>query len=154
VAYDVSAVCQLAHELGETEVEDEVLDILLDIDRPTEERAQEQGLRGVRKAQAKLASYYLSVGEETKARLIHDDMVTEPATRLRGIRDELMRVESKDFWEIIDRGRNFEYLPKPQRMALAEFFRWFELMPTDTHTDLHADSAEPRPAVPKSAVKT
>lgn len=153
VAYDVSAICQLAHELGEAEVEDEVLDILLDIDRPTEERAQEQGLRGVRKAQAKLASYYLSVGEERKARLIHDDMATEPATRLRGIRDELMRVESKDFWEIIDRGRNFEYLPKAQRLALGEFFRWFELMPTDAQRDTHTDSAEPRPAVPKASAK-
>jgi hypothetical protein len=141
-AYDVSAVCQLAHELGELEVEKELLDILLDIDRPTDERAQEQGLRGVRKAQAKLASYYLFVGDERKARLIHEDMASEPASRLRGIRDELLRVESKDFWEIIDRGRNFEYVPPPQRRALEQFFGWFELVKSTDGID-HTASNEP-----------
>jgi hypothetical protein len=127
IAYDVAAVCQLAHELGEAEAEGAVLDILLDIDRPTEEHAQEPGLRGVRKAQAKLASYYLSVGEDDRVARIRDDMASEPAQRLRGIRNELLRVESKDFWEIIDRGRNFEYVPEPQRRALAQFFDGFGL---------------------------
>jgi hypothetical protein len=45
------------------------------------------------------------------------------------IRDSLALVESKDFWEIIDRGRNFEYMPQPQREAMAQFFEWLGVGP-------------------------
>jgi hypothetical protein len=131
IAYDVSAICQLAHELGKSEEEEEILRAFLDIDRPTFERAQENALKGVRKAQVKLASYYLSVGQNAKAKIIRDDMIHEPRERLRAIRDELVRVESKDFWEIIDRGRNFEYMPEPQRKAMLSFFEQFEGLAED-----------------------
>jgi hypothetical protein len=83
----------------------------------------------VRKAQVKLAAYYLLVGDEVNARLIHADLAAEPPERLRAIRDELERVETKDFWEIIDRGRNFEYMPKPQKEAMGRFFGWFAASP-------------------------
>ena len=53
-------------------------------------------------------------------------MRDEPRERLRAIRDQLERVESKDFWEIIDRGRNFEYMPPRQRAQMARFFAWFD----------------------------
>jgi hypothetical protein len=53
-------------------------------------------------------------------------MASEPRERLRAIRDELARVESKDFWEIIDRGRNFEFMPDAQRKAMLSFFERFE----------------------------
>ena len=124
VAYDVSALCQLAHEQKMKE-EDAILKAFLDIDRPTFERGQENALKGVRKAQVKLAAYYLSVGETDRATLIREDMAHEPRERLRAIRDELLRVESKDFWEIIDRGRNFEFMPEPQRKSMLEFFAQF-----------------------------
>lgn len=124
VAYDVAAVCQLAHELS-SPVEEALVRVFLEIDRAEEGRSQEQALKGVRKAQAKLASYYLSVGDEARARRIHDDMANEPLARLRAIRGELLAVESKDFWEIIDRGRNFEYVPEPQRTAMRRYFTWF-----------------------------
>lgn len=124
IAYDVGALCQLAHELRLPE-EDAILRALLDIDRPAAERAQESALKGVRKAQVKLAAYYLSVGAEAPAKIIRDDMAQESPARLRAIRDELGRVESKDFWEIIDRGRNFEFMPEPQRRAMLRFFEGF-----------------------------
>src|SRR5690606_7885877 len=120
VAYDVAQVCQLAHELGAPQ-EDVLVRVFLEIDRPGEARAQQQALKGVRKAQAKLAAYYLSVGAEERARAIHDDMAHEPRARLRTIRDELLAVASKDFWEIIDRGRNFEFVPEPQRDDMRRF---------------------------------
>ncbi len=124
VAYDVGALCQLSHELR-CRIEGDLLRIFLDLDRPSKTRAEDTTLRGVRKAQVKLASYYVLVGAEAEARLIHDDMVREPRERLRAIRDELARVESKDFWEIIDRGRNFEYLPPEQKEAMHRFFESF-----------------------------
>jgi hypothetical protein len=123
IAYDVGALCQLAHEL-ELGDEDALLEQFLELDRPAP--GHEQALKGVRKAQVKLAAYYLGAGEEAKARRIHKDMSVEPAERVRSIREELERVETKDFWEIIDRGRNFEFMPKSQKKAMKKFFAWFE----------------------------
>ena len=81
---------------------------------------------GVRKAQVKLAAYYISVDQPERARAIARDMHDEPPERLLKIRRQLENVESKDFWEIIDRGRNFEYMPPAQRESLATFFDWLE----------------------------
>ena len=96
--------------------------MLLELDRPSSERGHDQALKGVRKAQVKLAAYYLTVGEDEKAQRIRDDMKHEPRERLRAIRDELERIDSKDFWEIIDRGRNFEYMTPEQKVRMREFF--------------------------------
>jgi hypothetical protein len=126
IAYDVGAICQTAHEL-EIGEEEHILSTFLELDRPSPERGErEQALKGVRKAQVKLAAYYLTVGREDKARVIQQDMRVEPRERLRAIREELERVESKDFWEIIDRGRNFEFMPPPQKEAMTVFFGWFD----------------------------
>jgi hypothetical protein len=121
VAYDVCALVQLAHELKLPE-EEALLHAFLDLDRSADERGQEQALKGVRKAQVKLAAYYLTAGEAEKAQRIRDDMKHEPRERLRAIREELERVDSKDFWEIIDRGRNFEYMTPEQKARMREFF--------------------------------
>jgi len=125
VAYDLSALCQYANEQGMPE-EEEMLARFLELDRPLRVSSQESALLGVRKAQVKLAAFYLMCGERDKARRIWDDMAREPAERLQSIRHALESVESKDFWEIIDRGRNFEYMPPAQRACLAQFFAWQE----------------------------
>jgi hypothetical protein len=125
VAYDVSSLCQYANEVGAPE-EDEMLDEFLELDRPLRVRSQEKALLGVRKAQVKLAAYYLAHGAEDKARTICEDMRDEPSDRLLHIQEQLERVESKDFWEIIDRGRNFEFMPEEQRRQLKTFFTWFD----------------------------
>ena len=122
VAYDVGTLCQLAHELRVPE-EDQVLAVFLDLDMPSTEREKEAGLKGVRKAQVKLAAYYLADGDEARAARIREDMAHEPAARLSAIRHELERVPGKDFWEIIDRGRNFEYMAPEQKAAMRRFLR-------------------------------
>lgn len=121
VAYDISALCSLAHELRSPQ-EDALLRLFLDLDLPASEREKEQGLKGVRKAQVKLAAYYMISGDSEKAQRIREDMAAEPLDRLLAIRHELERVTSKDFWEIIDRGRNFEFMPLEQRVAMRAFF--------------------------------
>lgn len=131
VAYDVGALATLAHEL-KSPSEERILSLFLDLDRSPSERGQEQGLKGVRKAQVKLAAYYLAAGDEPRARRIADDMAGEPPQRLAAIRSELERVTTKDFWEIIDRGRNFEFMPPPQREAMATFFSWVQVPPPPT----------------------
>jgi hypothetical protein len=52
--------------------------------------------------------------------------VGEPGDRLSLIHRQLLAVQSKDYWEIIDRGRNFEFMPEAQRAQLALFFGWFD----------------------------
>jgi hypothetical protein len=123
VAYDVSSLCQVAHERNLAE-EAAMLDSFLELDRPLRTQSQESALVGVRKAQVKLAAHYLHAGDAAKARRIADDMSHEPLERLRAIQGALGRVETKDFWEIIDRGRNFEYMPAGPRACLPEFFGW------------------------------
>jgi hypothetical protein len=123
VAYDVGALCELAHHHGARD--EALLTQFLELDQPLRAKKQEHGLIGIRKAQVKLACYYLLAGAEDRARRIANDMRDEPAERLKAIREQLERVESKDFWEIIDRGRNFEYMPPPQRSRMATFFTWF-----------------------------
>jgi hypothetical protein len=126
VAYDVSTLCQIAADLA-LPAEADILKMFLELDRPLRVSSQETALLGVRKAQVKLAAYYLSQGAEEKARLIAKDMESEPAERLTSIRRALESVTSKDFWEIIDRGRNFEFMPEKQRARLAEFFGWLNV---------------------------
>jgi hypothetical protein len=125
VAYDVGALCQYAHEL-ELPDQRKMLEYFLELDRPLRNKSQESALLGVRKAQVKLAAYYLTQGEEERAKLIFVDMQAEPVERLLQIREQLENVTSKDFWEIIDRGRNFEYMPPRQRACMAKFFSWLE----------------------------
>jgi len=121
VAFDVAALCQSAHESSATE-HDEMLRRFLELDRPLHRESQDGSLLGVRKAQVKLAAYYLLHGAVEPARSIARDMQHEPASRLVAIREVLEGVDSKDFWEITDRGRNFDYMPAEQRVRIGEFF--------------------------------
>jgi hypothetical protein len=155
VAYDVGTLCEVAHALGNKE-QDELLDTFLELDRATARRSQERALKGVRKAQVKLAAYYLMHDERDKARLIYRDMEGDPPERLVAIRDELERVETKDFWEIIDRGRNFEFMPAAQKEAMRRFFTWFEgtestESPIIDATALNLEPAPPTDRTPKVA---
>jgi hypothetical protein len=129
VAYDVSALCELAHTLNRDGLDDKMLALFLELDQPLRVKRQEAGLQGIRKAQIKLACYYLAAGAEDRATKIAADMVGEDRERLRSIREQLTRVESKEFWEIIDRGRNFEYMPPRQKDQMARFFAILDAIP-------------------------
>jgi Predicted membrane protein (DUF2254) len=126
VAYDISALAQLANDIGSA-AETAILNEFLELDRPPFVRGQERALIGVRKAQVKLAAYYLASGQEDRARAIANDMRGEPRERLLTILLDLSDVENKDYWEIIDRGQNFEYMPAEQRAELPRFFRWLDI---------------------------
>lgn len=124
VAHDTAQLCQAAHAAGK-DCERPLLAHFLELDRPAPLRSDET-LIGVRKAQAKLAAYYLEAGAEDRARLIAADMADEPASRLQRVRHALEAEGSAEFWEISDRGHRFEYMPERQRARLAEFFTLIE----------------------------
>src|SRR4051812_18013846 len=122
VAYDVSALCEFAHAQHHDGLDDKMLAMFLELDQPLRLKRQESGLQGIRKAQIKLACYYLTVGADDRAVKIAADMAGEDRERLRSIREQLRRVETKAFWEITDRGRNFDYMPPRQKDQMDKFF--------------------------------
>ncbi len=123
VAHDLSTLAQIANQVG-SPAETEILREFLELDRPPFVRGSDKALMGVRKAQVKLAAYYILTEQEGRARSIADDMRAEPLDRLQLVRRQLENVANKDFWEITDRGRNFEYMPPKQRACLATYFSW------------------------------
>jgi len=123
-AYDLSALCEVACDHGSS-VHESLLATFLEIDKEAEDQAQERALRGIRKAQAKLAAYYLLREMTGPARRIFNDMATESTERLRSIRDELLSITAKDFWEVTDRGTNFDYVDEARKAHLRQFFGWF-----------------------------
>ncbi len=130
VAYDLGTLCERSHKKG-SEALDRLLAIFLQVDKEPEAEEQETSLRGVRKAQIKLATYFLAEGEQDLARRVFDDMKDEKPDRLRSIYSELMSIDSKDFWEIIDRGENFDFLDDRRKQCLSEFFGWFDAKVTE-----------------------
>lgn len=126
VAYDVASICEMANTIGAPE-EEQVVRMFLDLDQPVRTRGAENAFLGVRKAQVKLAAYYITSGAEDRARLISEDMRNESRERLVRIRHALENATTKDFWEISDRGRDFEYMPPDQRAALSTFFEWLDV---------------------------
>ena len=125
-AHDIAELCKFSHRHGRAAAEQRILRQLLDLDTeaPAQGHSQLRGLKGVRKAQARLAVYYISVGAEAHARMIAADMRDDAPELKQSICADLARAESPHFWEIVDRGTNFEYLPENERVQLGVFFGW------------------------------
>jgi hypothetical protein len=124
VAFDLCTINELAYDLG-AESRDALLRIFLEVDKEAEAPNQESSLRGVRKAQIKLATHYLQQNDEELARRIHRDMKDERPDRLRSIKAEMLSVTKNEFWEINERGVVFEYIEPDRRVFLHRFFEWF-----------------------------
>ena len=61
-------------------------------------------------------------GADGHAQRISDDLRSESPERLTSIRAEMLRTHAKDFWEVTDRGVNFDYLDDLRREKLDLFF--------------------------------
>jgi hypothetical protein len=83
--------------------------------------AQFGPLQGVKKAQAILASYFLLAHQHEAAEEIRKSFEGLTPGELRDLKDELMRVSREKYWEVNERRMNMEYVPEPQRTALAQF---------------------------------
>jgi hypothetical protein len=123
-AFDLGRLLEDVHDAGAPE-HPALLRIFLDVDREAAGEVQEHALRGVRKAQVKLATYYLERGEIDLARRIQQDMRHEDRDRLLSIRREIEQTTEREFWEISDRGVNFDYLSPGRRAQLETFYQWF-----------------------------
>ena len=131
IAHDIGQLCELAYRKKAAE-HDELLQVFLAVDEHAETKEQEKSLRGVRRAQIKLATTYIKAGREDYARRIYFDMVEEPPERLESIWAELRSLDTREFWEVNDRGTNFDYLTPEQKEQLSTFFDWFPKLQPET----------------------
>lgn len=125
IAHDIGTLCEVAFNRGAPGHE-ELLQVFLSVDEHAETQEQEKTLRGVRRAQIKLATTYLVNGATEYAQEIWRDMKDEPLDRLRSIWHELQGLDTREFWEVNDRGTNFDYLTPAQKRELETYFAWFE----------------------------
>jgi hypothetical protein len=79
-------------------------------------------LPGTKKAQAILASYFLSQGERGPAALVAARLARLDHELLRRVRDELLSVEREKYWEVNERRLNLDYVPPERRETLRSFF--------------------------------
>ncbi|KAL0251328.1 hypothetical protein GEMRC1_000541 [Eukaryota sp. GEM-RC1] len=133
---DIGTVSEvIAHDCGYLVAEafklrrschDDLLALFLTIDDTAETTKQVTSLRGIRRAQIKLAVSYLVHGQMRHARLIQQDMNDEPHERLQSIWQELTSIQSQEFYEISDRGSDDNYLTDQQKEKLPLFFSFFK----------------------------
>lgn len=124
VAYDLCTLCEKSFD-KESPALRQLLRTFLEVDKEGETESHEKALRGVRKAQIKLATYFLAKGDEHKARRVFEDMAHEDHDRMISLRDELLAVRTARFWEVSDRGENFDYLTPERKEQMMRFFEWF-----------------------------
>jgi hypothetical protein len=124
VSYDLAHVCEVAFELG-SPAADRLLGLVLLVDREGESEAQESSLLGVRRAQVRLATFFLARGDRARARRIFEDLRAERPARIAAVRAELCADQPAQYWEMTERGANFAYLPPERKAQLGEFFGWF-----------------------------
>jgi len=124
VAYDLARLVEHAVERNRPEAT-ALLDLFLQVDQEAHSTEQEERLRGVRRAQIQLATFFLERGDEAPARRIFEDLKHERADRLATVRQELLAEDRTQYWEFTDRGVNFSYLSPARREHLAHFFSWF-----------------------------
>lgn len=118
-AHDVRTICQEVY--GQVDGGD-LLELFLTLDQPSEAKSQEVALIGVRKAQAILGGFFVQQADDALVELTRRDMRHENPARLLAIRDELLAVQERKFWEITDRGHNFDYIEPELRPHLEAFF--------------------------------
>jgi len=121
-AYDVKELAEAAAERGSPAV-DPLLDCLLQLDQEIKEESQEESLLGVRRSQLQLATLFLARGDEERVGRIVRDLRGERVERLDRLKVLLETEDREQYWELMDRGVNFRYLPPERRVYLDELFR-------------------------------
>lgn len=121
-AYDVVHLIEKAVVL-DSPVVDELLSVLLELDHEIKEESQEESLLGVRRSQIQLATLFLQLGDDPRAERIVEDLRGERLSRLQRLRQALEAENRAQYWELTDRGANFQYLAPERRRYLEPLFQ-------------------------------
>lgn len=120
-AHDVRVLCEKAFQDQHMDVVP-LLDLFLSLDQPSEAKTEELALIGVRKAQSILGAFFLEQGAINLVNRIRHDMSHESLSRMLLTRDEILAVTERKFWEITDRGINFDYIEPERHQYVRAFF--------------------------------
>jgi hypothetical protein len=123
-SFDLGALLRRAYLMKVPNIET-LMNIFLEVDDNPATQANEFDLRSVRKAQLMFGSFLLSQGDDTLVHRIVEDLRVEPQSRMEAIRNEMMAVKDRKFWEVTDRGVDFFYMDEEQKKYLNEFFTRF-----------------------------
>lgn len=132
-AFDLSKLLATAYDNKMGNIQ-EMLKIFLQIDDGLDPQKDGPALKGARKAQLVLAAYLMSKGDQELLPKIYKDLKYENFDWLVGLRDELLAVNDKKFWEVTDRGINFEYIDQDQKESLCKFYNQF-ILPNKSEFD-------------------
>jgi hypothetical protein len=123
-SFDLMQMLRRAHEMNVPNL-NALVTTFLEVDDNPATKANEFDLRSVRKAQLVFAAYLLSKGDQPLVDRILDDIKGEPRDRMMAIRNEMMAVKDRKFWEVTDRGVDFFYIDEEQKKHLNELYTRF-----------------------------
>ena len=119
-AYDLCALCEVA-SARRSRRHDRLLAIFLEIDDAP--RSGRCAACARRRPSWRRTTW--STARRRARRRSSTTWRTKSPERLRSIRDEMLAITSKDFWEVVDRGTNFDYVDDARKEKLREFFAQF-----------------------------
>jgi hypothetical protein len=120
-SFDLMHMLRRAHEMNVPNLS-VLVTTFLEVDDNPATKANEFDLRSVRKAQLVFAAYLLSKGDMPLVTRILDDLKGEPRDRMMAIRNEMMSVKDRKFWEVTDRGVDFFYIDDEQKRYVNELY--------------------------------
>eukprot|EP00163_Fabomonas_tropica_P032399 TRINITY_DN8094_c0_g1_i1.p1 TRINITY_DN8094_c0_g1~~TRINITY_DN8094_c0_g1_i1.p1 ORF type:complete len:827 (-),score=181.53 TRINITY_DN8094_c0_g1_i1:20-2500(-) len=124
MSYDLGQMTDYAFHLG-ADCHIDLLHVFLTINDGQEGQSNVAS-RALRFSQIKLACTYLLNNAFDLALEIQQELADEPPSKLLSLWNELKNVDQREFWEVNDRGTNFNYLAPEQKIHLPLFFAYFK----------------------------
>ncbi len=125
-AFDLGSMVARAYDKKLENIK-EILLIFLELEDKVDKQKDAFAFMGIRKSQLILATYLLSKGDRLLLPIIVEDLKNETLDILVQLRDSLLAVKDKKYWEITDRGYNFEYIDESQKEFLMLFYNQYIL---------------------------
>lgn len=123
-AFDMGTMVAKAHDKKLSNIKD-ILLTFMELEDKVDKQKDIFALMGIRKSQLILAAYLISRGDRSLLPIIVEDFKQDTFSFLIQLRDSLLAVKDKKYWEITDRGYNFEYIDEEQKGYLIQFYEEF-----------------------------
>jgi hypothetical protein len=120
-AFDMGTMVAKAHDKKLSNMK-EILLTFMEMEDKVDKQKDFFALMGIRKSQLILAAYLKSRGDKSLLPIIVEDLKQDTFSFLIQMRDSLLAVKDKKYWEITDRGYNFEYIDEEQKGYLIQFY--------------------------------
>ena len=115
ISYELGELVERAFDGGKTEAAEALLAAMLDLEDPAR-------FTGLVKSRGILAGYCLERGRDAELKRIEASLRAVPAAVLAKARDVIQATVDRVFWELTDRGTNFNYVAPARREKVVAFF--------------------------------